>query len=294
MAMGERFIGRVIDVNDPEQAGRLKIRIYGIHDDETKIPDDMLPWCRCIFPVTNPVHQGVAGATTGLVPNSTVVGYFADEHYQIPLIDGTLGSAADSENKIESDFPKHDRGEDLNPVIGDNLLNIGTAELKFLTEKTIGPIEFLGQDIGSMLSNIGEADIFSAVSQITSALDSFKDLKNMVTNSPLEQVNSLIQGYASDLGALVSSELDEIVTTQLGNVVNPVSTTDTAASTTNPTGIFGTTNHLTAPLGDVLSKVGINSVEDAINRMNGHRFVMKNVMGGMNSALDNLRIKFGK
>jgi hypothetical protein len=33
--MHERFIGRVVDVNDPEKSGRVKIRIYGMHEDDT-------------------------------------------------------------------------------------------------------------------------------------------------------------------------------------------------------------------------------------------------------------------
>jgi hypothetical protein len=96
----ERFVARVVSILDTEMAGRLQIRIYGIHDDETRVPDIMLPWARCVFPVTNPVHQGVAGQSVGMVPNSIVVGYFADDDYQIPLVDGTIGMSDGLDSRI--------------------------------------------------------------------------------------------------------------------------------------------------------------------------------------------------
>jgi hypothetical protein len=50
----------------------------------------------------------------------------------------------------------------------------------------------------------------------------------------------------------------------------------------------------TAGLGTVTSKVEIKSVEDALNRISGHRFVMKNVMPGIDASLDALTDKFNK
>jgi hypothetical protein len=37
------FIAAVVSVQDPHQSGRVKVRIYGRHDDTTNIPDDALP-----------------------------------------------------------------------------------------------------------------------------------------------------------------------------------------------------------------------------------------------------------
>lgn len=270
--MSDRFVARVIDTNDPEKAGRIKIRIYGIHDDETKVPDDLLPWARCVYPVTNPVHQGVSGATTGMVPDATVVGYFADSDKQIPLIDGTIGMS----DGTVSDFPKHDRGEDFNPIANNSIWHVGTSELKFLNSKTIAPIEYVGQDIDQMLEQIGEGNIAGVMSIARDALDTFNKLKYMVENSPFEQLNSVIQGFSSDLGSIATGGIEDSLESSLGG------------------NILSTSDHLVGSVGSVTSKLGINNTQDALNRISGSRFIMSKVMSSISTTLDNVRVKFGK
>lgn len=302
---GERFIARVISVDDPEKANRLKIRIYGIHDDSTQIPDDALPWARCVFPVTNPCHQGVAGASTGMVPNATVVGYFADPHQQIPLVDGCIGMSDGS----STDFPRTDRGEDFNPVVNNSIWHVGTSELKFLNSKTIGPIQYVGQDISQMLTQIGEGNIMSALSSLSDAIDTFNKLKTMVSNSPFDQLNSIVQGFTSDLNSLTDGISDMVITTDSGTVAatqtssdpgsttpgaTPALTTMPTANTASPSSMVDTTTSLTSGLGTITSKADITSTQDALNRISGHRFVMTNVMPGISKGIDGLRTVFAK
>lgn len=286
MALNERFVGFVVDVNDPEKAGRVKIRIYGMHDDQTRIPDDMLPWARCVFPVTNPVNAGIAGPTTGLVKNSTVVGYFADQYNQIPLVDGTLGSVGDS----GSDFAPVDRGDDMNAVVKDSILHIGTAEIKFAESKTIGAIDYIGQDIGSMLNQIGQGDIRGALSSLTNVKNSIQRMKETVLSAPIEQLNSIIQGYASDLSQLAEDQLDAVITSQLGTVLNMA-----GQDVVNTSDMFvDNLAHLLGAIGTRKSKAKIDSIEDALNRISGARFTMANQIGAIDSALGKLRINMGK
>jgi hypothetical protein len=368
--MNQRFIGAVVNVNDPEKGGRVQIRIYGMHDDNVRIPDNMLPWARCVFPVTNPVSNGVAGPTTGLVVGSTVVGYFADRYRQIPLVDGTLGATSKSsidtsqfqtpggqkpvptgwkgniEDAIQelgmtaqqaevfittgvdprnldiqtpstpvstpspgdspsavapsqqpdpppppaSDFPPVDRGDDKNPVLKDNILHIGTAELKFLENKTIGAIKYSGQDIGSMLNQIGSGDIRGAISSLKDAKNAVSTLKNLVSNAPLEQINSLIQGVASDLSQMAEDQLDSVISTEVGTVVQMVESN--IPGSTNQ--ILSSVSHLIGAIGTRKSKQPISTIEDALNRISGARFTMANQMAAIDSALGKLRIKMGK
>jgi hypothetical protein len=281
----ERFVGYVVDVNDPEKAGRVKIRIYGMHDDKTRIPDDMLPWARCVFPVTNPVNAGVSGPTTGLVVNSTVVGYFADQYRQIPLVDGTLGSVNDK----KSDFAPSDRGDDINAVVKDNVLHIGTSELKFIENKTIGSIKYVGQDIDNMLQQIGEGRIKSALSSIKQAMNTFNYVKDVLVGAPIEVVNSLIQGAASDLSQLAEDQIDQVISTELGTIVQQVG----GGALSDSSQIIGNVSHLIGAIGTRKSKATITSVEDALNRLSGARFAMANQMAAIDSALGRLRISFG-
>ena len=38
-----RWRGRVVNVMDPKKQGRVQVRVHGLHDNETLIPDKDLP-----------------------------------------------------------------------------------------------------------------------------------------------------------------------------------------------------------------------------------------------------------
>lgn len=212
--MGDRFVARVTNVFDPEFSGRVQIRIHGLHDDVSRVPDDKLPWARCIFPVTNSIFDGVASATTGLMPGTTVVGHFADDAKQIPLVDGTVGGTT----ARLSDFPKANIGEDFNSVLGMSLPSIALPELKFVANKTIGSIDFVGQSISSMMKMIESGNIVGAIEAVVDAVDQFDEVLNNVKNSTIEQVNGIIQAFASDALAAVERTTD-VVTVPTGHVI---------------------------------------------------------------------------
>lgn len=63
----------VVDTNDPEQLGRIKVRAPNDGNSQ-QVPDDALPWARTTIPATQP-NAGGAGGTggMGLQKGSTVV-----------------------------------------------------------------------------------------------------------------------------------------------------------------------------------------------------------------------------
>lgn len=89
------WIGEVADVQDPHQSGRVRVRIYGRHDDRTNIPDSDLPWSQVMQPVTSAANGRIGTAPVGLVVRSKVIGIWLDRDHQIPLIIGTVGRAGD-------------------------------------------------------------------------------------------------------------------------------------------------------------------------------------------------------
>tara|TARA_Y100001963_G_scaffold159581_1_gene263889 strand:- start:6825 stop:8054 length:1230 start_codon:yes stop_codon:yes gene_type:complete len=94
------FLGRVIDINDPLRAGRVKVRIYGLHTNSTlNIPTEDLPWAQ----VANPTNQGGSsglGNNLGILPQAQVYGFFLDGvNSQMPLV---LGSISKIEMKFEA------------------------------------------------------------------------------------------------------------------------------------------------------------------------------------------------
>lgn len=90
------FFGIVVDGSPPSSLeGRVKVRIYGIHDgDVNNIPQVDLPWAQVLIPGTSPGVSGL-GAIPQLLPGALVFGVFLDgKDSQLPLI---LGSVAKEE-----------------------------------------------------------------------------------------------------------------------------------------------------------------------------------------------------
>jgi hypothetical protein len=115
MALGinESFwVGTVEDINDPLQLGRAKIRIYGIHSlDKNDTPTRLLPWSIPIQPIYSAAFSTIGISPTGLLVQSTVIGFFADTDKQIPVMLGTIaGMPAETKDGKINDIPAPARG----------------------------------------------------------------------------------------------------------------------------------------------------------------------------------------
>jgi len=93
------FVGTVVNINDPLELGRVKIRIYGIHsDNEIDIPDADLPWAQVVVPITEGGVRNLGGML-GIKDDAQVFGLFLDgQSSQMPLILGSMP-------KIEENSP---------------------------------------------------------------------------------------------------------------------------------------------------------------------------------------------
>jgi len=85
------FFGRVVNVNDPLELGRVQVRIFGIHSEsEDDIKTSDLPWAMCLLPSTEAGVSGI-GLSTGIKPFSLVYGYFLDgDNAQEPMVLGSV------------------------------------------------------------------------------------------------------------------------------------------------------------------------------------------------------------
>ena len=85
------FLGTVVDIIDPEELGRIRVRIYGIHsENKTDIPDADLPWAQVVLPITQGGTNGL-GNNLGIQIDSLVFGIFLDgANSQLPLVVGSL------------------------------------------------------------------------------------------------------------------------------------------------------------------------------------------------------------
>lgn len=107
-ALGENgfrwFLGKVVErEKDPQKLGRLKVRIFGLHDDEGRIPDDKLPWATPLTPPYSAASNQVGISPLGTVVGSIVFGFFLDgNEAQLPVILGCLAGIPDD------DVTRHD------------------------------------------------------------------------------------------------------------------------------------------------------------------------------------------
>lgn len=95
------FVGIAVDINDPLQLGRVKVRIFGIHsENEADVPNKYLPWAQTVMPVTEAGSSGL-GATVGIKEKAQVFGIFLDgKSSQLPLVLGSIP-------KFETGSQKH-------------------------------------------------------------------------------------------------------------------------------------------------------------------------------------------
>jgi hypothetical protein len=89
------FLGRVVNIYDPRYLGRIRVKIFGVHDN---IADVDLPWAQTVVPITQGGTQGY-GNNIGIQKGAQVFGVFLDgRSSQMPLV---LGSIPRVENQDE-------------------------------------------------------------------------------------------------------------------------------------------------------------------------------------------------
>lgn len=94
----DMFVGVVVDINDPLEANRVKVRIFGLHDaHNTLLDNSYLPWALVLMPNTGAGMTGLGVGPHGLKNGSTVIVRFLDGiDQQVPLVIGNIMGFQDS------------------------------------------------------------------------------------------------------------------------------------------------------------------------------------------------------
>ena len=95
------FIGVVVSNNDPLKLDRVKVRIHGVHTEDTlAIPDEDLPWAQVNIPVTEDGSSGLGG-NSRLKNRAQVFGIFLDgKDSQLPLVLGSISKIETLRNDV--------------------------------------------------------------------------------------------------------------------------------------------------------------------------------------------------
>jgi Gp5 N-terminal OB domain len=209
---------------DKTESGRVQIRIYGKHDDEKNIPDSALPWAIPMMPINAGAgRNGVSGTPAGLLKDSQVVGFYADEDENLPILMGVLiragkdssqsnedgGENVTSEN---NDVPKGSRttdtqGSDKNDVVQKGIINeVGQESQLYVGEKfkSVGGIPY--DEAGAkVLDAINSVDPENSSGAIPGALSGMKSMLNIgnVAGTLLSNFRALAGGKFS-IGSILS------------------------------------------------------------------------------------------
>lgn len=106
MISGNKFYYGVVESRaDPLKLGRCKVRIMGIHTENTVLlPTKDLPWAFPLQPITSAGVSGIGFSPTGPVEGTWVVCIFRDEgSFQEPIMLGTLAGIPEEKGQKLSD-----------------------------------------------------------------------------------------------------------------------------------------------------------------------------------------------
>lgn len=97
---GYFWVGVVEDRMDPLYLGRCRVRVFGVHTQDSFILPTMdLPWAVSVTPATSASMNGVGTAPVGPVEGTTVVGFFLDyPDTQMPAFIGSISGVPQSNN----------------------------------------------------------------------------------------------------------------------------------------------------------------------------------------------------
>jgi len=87
------FIGTVIEVDDSRELSRVRVQIFGEHDEFTEEDLQELPWSTVMLPTTTAGLPGIS-ASIGLKRGSTVLGLYVNQSDTLVL--GCIQSSSQS------------------------------------------------------------------------------------------------------------------------------------------------------------------------------------------------------
>jgi len=85
---GRQLIMTVVNRMDPEEAGRVQVRVFGWQNDKGNIPDEQLLWARPEGSHNNPLQGGIGLSQNGSMENSVVIGHMLDGSQQLMYTGG--------------------------------------------------------------------------------------------------------------------------------------------------------------------------------------------------------------
>lgn len=140
----------VVDVNDPQKALRVKIRVEKLHDG---IDDQFLPWASTIS--SSPMFGRIGHGSVPYVKGSQVHVVWKDQYKQFPIIIGAWSKTGDPiPGKFENGAPALDTNFAGHPASTNGVPNNPYSQLN-TNRITIGQIDQGISNVFSVAANVG-------------------------------------------------------------------------------------------------------------------------------------------
>lgn len=123
------YRGVVLDNNDPKKIGRVKVRVFGIHDDSNVSASNM-PWAEVSGSTEFGLISGV-GVSSVLRKGTLVWVFFKEDDTNYPVVFATAKGINSGSGGIYSDpdgvYPKR-QGSDMHPNVQGSYTTLSTLE----------------------------------------------------------------------------------------------------------------------------------------------------------------------
>lgn len=93
--INHHWIGIVVSIFDPDMEGKVQARVFGLHDDTTNVPDNMLIWMKPAQDITSAAQNKMGTSPHGVVKGSIIGGYWLDSDRQHGVFTHTIAKAGD-------------------------------------------------------------------------------------------------------------------------------------------------------------------------------------------------------
>jgi hypothetical protein len=259
------FVGQVEDILDPEQIGRVRVRVFGIHSsDKTSVPTDDLPWCQVIMQATSGFNSTSGRSSVGLQVNSQVIGFFLDgENLQHPIVLGSFmgldasimqqlsSSAAQTRNSSPETNSLFTVPVAYSPKYPHNSIEVTESGHVFEVDNTPGSERILKQHKSGTFEEIQPDG--SKVTRVVS-----KNYEVVLSDNNIHvkgNSNTVIDGNKNDVikGKITISVTGDVNLNIQGNVNQTVSGTTSISST----------------LALIIKSIGIVSIKGALVKIQG-------------------------
>ncbi len=233
------FIGDVVDIDDPVQIGRVKVRINGLHQDD--VADADLPFAQTVIPVTQGGTKEL-GNYLGVQVGARVFGVFMDgKDSQLPLILGSMPKFEDRTQVVNARpheaFQAAESGALGTPIpnqvfIANPDFNAATAATSAVISNTLSEVTNLAgipQDVNDAISKVSEV-VDESLTKISGKVSNAIALEDIV-NKAESEVTSAVDGAVTQATGAVQSAIAPVTQTiveaqaAVGEVISTVEET---------------------------------------------------------------------